>query len=109
MGQRFEDLNEDGLSRFYLQYSFPPFSVGEVGRTGPPGRREVGHGKLAERALLALIPPKEKFSYTDIFIKRVFFHQHRSMMSLKQQCTICYTCRIFYTCTRLHMNTYKIY
>lgn len=64
MGQRFEDLHGEGLSRFYLQYSFPPFSVGEVGRIGAPGRREVGHGKLAERALMAILPPKEQFPYT---------------------------------------------
>lgn len=63
MGQRFEDLNDDGLQCFYLHYTFPPFSVGEVGRMGPPGRREVGHGKLAERALLPLIPSKEAFAY----------------------------------------------
>ncbi|MDX8431467.1 MAG: polyribonucleotide nucleotidyltransferase [Candidatus Algichlamydia australiensis] len=65
MGQRFESLNEaDGLRRFYLQYFFPPYSVGEVGRMGPPARREVGHGKLAERALAATIPSKEDFPYT---------------------------------------------
>ena len=64
MGQRFEDLDGEGLSRFYLQYFFPPFSVGEVGRIGGAGRREIGHGKLAERALAATIPPKEKFPYT---------------------------------------------
>jgi len=64
MGQRFEDLNGEGLARFYLQYFFPPFSVGEVGRVGAPGRREVGHGKLAERALAAIIPTKEEFPYT---------------------------------------------
>lgn len=64
MGQRFEDLNGEGLSRFYLHYFFPPFSVGEVGRVGPPGRREVGHGKLAERALKAIIPSLEFFPYT---------------------------------------------
>lgn len=64
MAQRYEDLNGEGTSRFYLQYMFPPFSVGEVGRTGAPGRREVGHGKLAERALLAILPPKEAFPYT---------------------------------------------
>lgn len=64
MGQRFEDLNGDGLSRFYLHYFFPPFSVGEVGRIGAPGRREVGHGKLAERALQAMIPSLEEFPYT---------------------------------------------
>ncbi len=64
MGQRFEDLDGEGLARFYLQYFFPPFSVGEVGRIGAPGRREVGHGKLAEKALKAVIPPKEEFPYT---------------------------------------------
>jgi polyribonucleotide nucleotidyltransferase len=63
MGQRFEDLHGEGLLRFYLQYSFPPFSVGEVGRIGAPGRREVGHGKLAERGLAAILPAKDKFPY----------------------------------------------
>lgn len=62
-GQRFEDLHGEGLQRFYLQYSFPPFSVGEVGRIGSPGRREVGHGKLAERALAAVLPKQEEFPY----------------------------------------------
>jgi len=64
MAQRYEDLEGEGSQRFYLQYFFPPFSVGEVGRIGAPGRREVGHGKLAERALLALLPTKEQFPYT---------------------------------------------
>lgn len=64
MAQRFEDLDGEGSQRFYLQYFFPPFSVGEVGRIGAPGRREVGHGKLAERALFATIPSKEQFPYT---------------------------------------------
>ncbi|WP_068467891.1 polyribonucleotide nucleotidyltransferase [Candidatus Protochlamydia phocaeensis] len=64
MAQRYEDLEGEGSQRFYLQYFFPPFSVGEVGRLGAPGRREIGHGKLAERALMALIPPKEQFPYT---------------------------------------------
>lgn len=64
MGQRFETLDEDGLRRFYLQYSFPPFSVGEVGRVGSPGRREIGHGKLAERALQAVLPSEKHFPYT---------------------------------------------
>jgi len=63
MSQRYEDLNGDHHARFYLQYSFPPYSVGEVGRNGPPGRREIGHGKLAERALLATLPKAEKFPY----------------------------------------------
>lgn len=64
MAQRYEDLDGEGSHRFYLQYFFPPFSVGEVGRVGAPGRREVGHGKLAERALKAILPPKEAFPYT---------------------------------------------
>ena len=65
MGQRYETLDEaDGLRNFYLQYTFPPYSVGEVGRMGPPGRREVGHGKLAERSLTATIPSKDDFPYT---------------------------------------------
>lgn len=63
MGMRYEDLHGEGLSRFYLQYSFPPYAVGEVGRSGPPGRREVGHGKLAERALQSILPQKEMFPY----------------------------------------------
>ncbi|MFN4174994.1 MAG: polyribonucleotide nucleotidyltransferase, partial [Parachlamydiaceae bacterium] len=64
MGQRYEHLDGEGAHRFYLQYSFPPFSVGEVGRIGSPGRRELGHGKLAERALVPTLPPKENFPYT---------------------------------------------
>lgn len=63
MAQRFEDLHGESSSRFYLQYFFPPFSVGEVGRIGAPGRREVGHGKLAERALKAVLPSKQDFPY----------------------------------------------
>ncbi len=61
--QRFEDLHGEGAARFYLQYFFPPFSVGEVGRMGTPGRREIGHGKLAERALTAILPKQEDFPY----------------------------------------------
>ncbi|MES2272644.1 MAG: polyribonucleotide nucleotidyltransferase [Chlamydiota bacterium] len=61
--QRYEDLNGEGSQRFYLQYFFPPFSVGEVGRIGTPGRREIGHGKLAERALGATLPSQEEFPY----------------------------------------------
>jgi polyribonucleotide nucleotidyltransferase len=49
---------------FLLHYNFPPYSVGEVGRLGSPGRREIGHGKLAWRAVRALLPDKEKFPYT---------------------------------------------
>src|SRR5689334_10173966 len=56
----------EGLSyqRFMLHYNFPPYSVGEVGRFGAPGRREVGHGKLAWRALHPMLPSMEEFPYT---------------------------------------------
>jgi polyribonucleotide nucleotidyltransferase len=56
----------DGLKyeRFMLHYNFPPYSVGEVGRFGAPGRREIGHGKLAWRALHPMLPSKEEFPYT---------------------------------------------
>ena len=50
--------------RFMLHYNFPPFSVGEAGRMGSPGRREIGHGKLAWRALNPMLPSKEEFPYT---------------------------------------------
>jgi polyribonucleotide nucleotidyltransferase len=63
MAQKFEDLHGDNHRRFYLQYFFPPFSVGEVGRMGAPGRREIGHGKLAERSLAAILPSAEAFPY----------------------------------------------
>lgn len=66
MGQRYEDLdNKDGLRKFYLQYSFPPFSVGEVAGLRSPGRREIGHGKLAEKSLQAILPSdSDNFPYT---------------------------------------------
>lgn len=64
MAQRYETLEGESSHRFYMQYFFPPFSVGEVGRIGAPGRREVGHGKLAERSLLAIVPKKDIFPYT---------------------------------------------
>lgn len=63
MAQRYEDLHGEGAHRFYMQYFFPPFSVGEVGRMGPAGRREVGHGKLAERALTSILPDQADFPY----------------------------------------------
>lgn len=63
MGQRGENLDGEFSNRFYLQYTFPPFSVGEVGRMGSAGRREIGHGKLAERSLAMIVPMAEHFPY----------------------------------------------
>ena len=63
--QRIELLDKAVTSkRFMLHYNFPPFSVGECGRTGSPGRREQGHGNLAERALIAVSPAEKDFPYT---------------------------------------------
>jgi len=59
------DLPEgESKQSFLLHYNFPPYSVGEAGRMGPPGRREIGHGKLAWRALNPIMPSKEEFPYT---------------------------------------------
>ncbi|MFA6119095.1 MAG: polyribonucleotide nucleotidyltransferase [Parachlamydiales bacterium] len=63
MAERYEDLHGEGEHRFYLQYFFPPFSVGEVGKNSTPGRREVGHGKLAEKALMSALPDQKDFPY----------------------------------------------
>jgi polyribonucleotide nucleotidyltransferase len=62
--QKMEHVTGEYYKRFMLHYNFPPFSVGETGRFTGPGRREVGHGALAERALQPLVPTEEKFAYT---------------------------------------------
>ncbi|MEK9211078.1 polyribonucleotide nucleotidyltransferase [Sphingomonas sp. 2378] len=62
--QMIDGLNGLSYQHFMLHYNFPPYSVGEVGRFGAPGRREIGHGKLAWRALHPVLPSKEEFPYT---------------------------------------------
>ncbi len=62
--QVIDGLEIEYKKHFYLHYNFPPFSVGEAGRMGPVGRRELGHGNLAERALTAVLPDREAFPYT---------------------------------------------
>jgi polyribonucleotide nucleotidyltransferase len=62
--QIIDALHGNSRQNFLLHYNFPPYSVGEVGRFGPPGRREIGHGKLAWRALQAVLPPATEFPYT---------------------------------------------
>ncbi|WP_373016918.1 polyribonucleotide nucleotidyltransferase [Thiomicrorhabdus sp.] len=59
-----DDLTGSYSDRFMLHYNFPPFSVGECGRVGSPGRREIGHGMLARRGVAALLPTAEEFPYT---------------------------------------------
>jgi len=69
LGTKMDEQLIDGLlpettKRFMLHYNFPPFSVGETGRVGSPGRREIGHGNLAERSLKRLVPDEQTFPYT---------------------------------------------
>ncbi len=62
--QTIESLMGEYSERFLLHYNMPPFATGETGRVGSPKRREIGHGRLAKRALLAALPSKEEFGYT---------------------------------------------
>ncbi len=62
--QEIDDLSGETERRFMHHYNFPPFSVGEIGRMGSPGRREIGHGKLGERALRYVLPSEAEFPYT---------------------------------------------
>ena len=62
--QRLDNLSPEETKSFLLHYNFPPYSTGEAGRVGSPGRREIGHGALAERALSAVLPSQEDFPYT---------------------------------------------
>ena len=62
--QRIDALSGDYEDRFMLHYNMPPFATGETGRVGSPKRREIGHGRLAKRALIAVLPSKEDFPYT---------------------------------------------
>ncbi len=69
--QIIDNLTDDDQKRFMHHYNFPPFSVGEVGRMGSPGRREIGHGALGERALSYVIPTEDAFPYTIRIVSEV--------------------------------------
>lgn len=62
--QKIDALQGEYLDRFMLHYNFPPYSTGETGRVGTPKRREIGHGRLAKRALVAALPSEEEFGYS---------------------------------------------
>jgi polyribonucleotide nucleotidyltransferase len=62
--QKIEGLEGESYKQFMLHYNFPSFSVGEIRRFGSPGRREIGHGALAERSMRPVLPPKDQFPYT---------------------------------------------
>ena len=69
--QRIDSLSPEETKRFLLHYNFPPYSTGEARRIGTPGRREIGHGALAERALLPVLPSEEEFPYTIRLVSEV--------------------------------------
>ncbi len=69
--QRIDDLSPDESKRYLHHYNFPPFSVGETGMLRGPRRREIGHGALAERALVNIIPDEERFPYTVRLVSEV--------------------------------------
>src|SRR5262245_49180069 len=79
--QIIDGIEEEYKKAFYLHYNFPPYSVGEVRRLGGPGRREIGHGMLAERALAAVLPPREKFPYTIRLVSEILESNGSSSMA----------------------------
>ncbi|MCX8083564.1 MAG: polyribonucleotide nucleotidyltransferase [Calditerrivibrio sp.] len=79
--QMVDDIEGNSSKRFMLHYNFPPFSVGEVGRMGAPGRREVGHGALAERALSYVIPDESDFPYTIRVVSEILESNGSSSMA----------------------------
>ena len=79
--QLVETMRTTGKKRFMLHYNFPPYSVGETGRLGGPGRREIGHGALAEKTIRALIPSKEDFPYTIRLVSEILSSNGSSSMA----------------------------
>jgi polyribonucleotide nucleotidyltransferase len=79
--QRVEGLQEEYTKKFMLDYNFPPFSVGECKPIRGPGRREIGHGMLAERSLKAVIPPPNKFPYTIRLVSEILESNGSSSMA----------------------------
>lgn len=79
--QLVETMEMSGKRRFMLHYNFPPYSTGETGRVGGPGRREIGHGALAEKALRAVIPSFESFPYTIRLVSEILSSNGSSSMA----------------------------
>ncbi len=85
--QILESLSPEESKRWMHHYNFPPFSVGEIGRTGTPGRREIGHGALGERSLSYVLPSEEEFPYTIRCVAEVVESNGSS-----SQASICASC-----------------
>ena len=79
--QLIDALEGKSYAKFMLHYNFPPFSVGETGRMGAPGRREVGHGKLAWRAIRPMLPSEEEFPYTIRLVSEILESNGSSSMA----------------------------
>ncbi len=79
--QMIDTLLDDTEKRFMLHYNFPPFSVGETGRVGGVGRREIGHGNLAERAVRKVVPPDNEFPYTIRLVSEILESNGSSSMA----------------------------
>ena len=86
--QIIDSLEGESRANFLLHYNFPPFSVGEAGRIGSPGRREIGHGKLAWRALRPLLPGKDKFPYTVRLVSEILESNGSSSMATVCGCSL---------------------
>ena len=79
--QIIDDLGVEDSKRFILHYNFPPFSVGETGRYGSPGRREIGHGALARRAIEQVLPNEDEFPYTIRVVSEILESNGSSSMA----------------------------
>ncbi len=79
--QLIETMEQSYKKRFMLHYNFPPFSTGEIGRVGAPGRREIGHGNLARKAISPMIPSKDEFPYTIRVVSEVLASNGSSSMA----------------------------
>jgi polyribonucleotide nucleotidyltransferase len=79
--QIIDSMNDDYKKSFYLHYNFPPYSVGEVGRIGFTGRREIGHGNLAQRAIKPVLPDYDDFPYTIRIVSEIMESNGSSSMA----------------------------
>ncbi|MBW1658890.1 MAG: polyribonucleotide nucleotidyltransferase [Deltaproteobacteria bacterium] len=84
--QKIDTITEEGYKSFMLHYNFPPYCVGEASRLGPPSRREIGHGALAERALKPVVPDETEFPYTIRVVSEILESNGSSSMA-----TVCGT------------------
>lgn len=86
--QMFHEMEIDGTKRWMHHYNFPPYSVGEAGRMGSPGRREIGHGTLAEKSLIRMLPAESVFPYTIRVVSEVMSSNGSTSMAATAAATI---------------------